>query len=155
MVATAPDSAIFAQPYCYHSAIDASYVPCIMAAYPDERGSGPSEERGNTVAEAKTVTYHVSAMRVTFPSPKVAAKNPERFCTVAGTFADAKNVKLSIVTKNVTKKEAADARTIIDQPKGILTLPAGQRGRKPAVSAAPDTIQKALAALRTPKATAK
>jgi hypothetical protein len=98
--------------------------------------------------EPKIVTYKVTNMRVTFPSPKVAAKNPERFCTIAGTFADSKNVKLSIVTKNVTKKEAANTATVIDSEKGILTLPAGQRGRKPAIGADNASIMKALQTLR-------
>ena len=98
----------------------------------------------------KLVTYHVSAMRVTFPSPKVASKNPERFATIAGTFSDTKGVKLSIVTKNVTKAEAGNTATIIDAENGVLTLPAGQRGRKPAVGASGSAVKAALAALRNP-----
>lgn len=96
----------------------------------------------------KTVTYKVAGMRVSFPGPKVATKNPERFATVSGVFSDTKGNKLSIVSKNVTKTEARDAATVIDQEKGQLTMPAGQRGRKPAVSVTADAITKALAALR-------
>jgi hypothetical protein len=97
---------------------------------------------------ASTVTYKVAGMRVTFPTGKVAAKNPERFATIHGTFSDAKGVKLSIVSKNITKDEAKNPATVIDPVKGLVTLPAGERGRKPVKGAASEDVQKALAALR-------
>jgi len=99
-----------------------------------------------------TATYKVAGMRVTFPSGKVAAKHPERFATIHGVFSDTKGNKLSIVSKNVTVAEAQDAATVIDPAKGILTLPAGERGRKPAVGASPDAVNAALAKLRKPAA---
>jgi hypothetical protein len=95
-----------------------------------------------------TVTYKVANMRVTFPKGKVAEKNPDRFATVHGTFADAKGNRLSIVSKNVSKEEAKNAATVIDPAKGILTLPAGERGRKPVAGENADTVAAALASLR-------
>jgi hypothetical protein len=97
---------------------------------------------------ANTVTYKVANMRVTFPTGKVAAKNPERFATIHGTFSDAKGVRLSITSKNVTKAEAKNPATIIDPAKGLITLPAGERGRKPVVGADNTAVQTALANLR-------
>jgi hypothetical protein len=100
------------------------------------------------MAGTKTVTYRIAGMRVTFPTGKVAQKNPERFATIHGVFSDTKGVKLSIVSKNVTMEEAKNAATVIDQPKGILTLPAGERGRKPVPSATNDAVAAALAKVR-------
>jgi hypothetical protein len=87
-------------------------------------------------------------MRVTFPSGKVAAKHPERFATIHGTFADVKGNKLSITSKNVTKEEAKNPATVIDPSKGVLTLPAGERGRKPVEGQTSEAVSAALAALR-------
>lgn len=98
--------------------------------------------------DAKTVTYKVANMRVTFPTGKVAAKHPERFATIHGTFSDPKGNKLSIVSKNVTLDEAKNPATIIDPAKGVLTLPAGERGRKPVAGATSESVSAALAALR-------
>jgi hypothetical protein len=98
--------------------------------------------------KALTATYKVAGMRVTFPTGKVAAKHPERFATIHGVFSDTKGNKLSIVSKNVTMEEAKNAATVIDPAKGILTLPAGERGRKPSVGATPDAVTAALANLR-------
>jgi hypothetical protein len=97
---------------------------------------------------ATTVTYKVAAMRVTFPKGKVAAKHPERFATIHGTFSDAKGQKLSIVSKNVSVEEAANPLTVIDPIKGLITLPAGERGRKPEVGENSEAINAALANLR-------
>jgi hypothetical protein len=96
----------------------------------------------------KTVTYQITNMRVTFPTGKVAAKNPERFATIHGVFADLKGVRLSIVSKNVTVEEAKNPATIIDPTKGRLTLPAGERGRKPIAGADNEAVSAALAKLR-------
>lgn len=96
----------------------------------------------------KTVTYKVTNARVTFPQGKVAQKNPERFCTVHGTFHDTKGNKLSIVSKNVTLDEAKNPATVIDPAKGILTLPAGERGRKPVAGATADAVAEALKKVR-------
>lgn len=97
---------------------------------------------------ANTVTYKVANMRVTFPQGKVAAKHPERFATIHGTFSDAKGNKLSITSKNVTFEEAKNEATVIDQPKGVLTLPAGERGRKPVAGATNEAINEALKKVR-------
>lgn len=96
----------------------------------------------------KTVTYKVTSMRVTFPQGKVAEKNPDRFATIHGTFHDTKGNKLSIVSKNVTLEEAKNAATVIDPAKGILTLPAGERGRKPVAGATVDAVAAALNKVR-------
>jgi len=96
----------------------------------------------------KTATYKVTNMRVTFPAGKVAAKHPERFATIHGTFADLKGNKLSIVSKNITLDEAKDALTVIDPIKGLLTLPAGERGRKPQIGETSESVSAALSALR-------
>lgn len=97
---------------------------------------------------AKTVTYKVTNCRVTFPTGKVAEKNPDRFATIHGTFHDAKGTKLSIVSKNVTKEEAKNPLTVIDPAKGVITLPAGERGRKPVAGETADAVSAALNALR-------
>lgn len=96
-----------------------------------------------------TVTYKVTNCRVTFPKGKVAAKHPERFATIHGTFSDSKGNKLSIVSKNVTKEEAANPATVIDPIKGVITLPAGERGRKPEIGATSEAIAEALKSLRS------
>jgi len=100
--------------------------------------------------KSTTATWKVAGMRVTFPTGKVAAKHPERFATIHGIFSDNKGQRLSIVSKNVTLGEAADPSTVIDPAKGMLTLPAGERGRKPAVGETPDAVSAALAKLRKP-----
>ena len=105
--------------------------------------------------KSTTATYKVAGMRVTFPTGKVAAKHPERFATIHGIFSDNKGNRLSIVSKNVTMEEGADPATVIDPVKGLLTLPAGERGRKPAVGASPDAVNAALAKLRKPAVVAK
>jgi hypothetical protein len=97
------------------------------------------------------VTYRIGGMRVTFPKGKVAAKHPDRFATVHGIFSDAKGQRLSIVSKNVSVEEAQDASTVIDPAKGILTLPAGERGRKPELGESNDSVKAALEALRKPE----
>lgn len=102
-----------------------------------------------------TVTYKVTGMRVTFPKGKVAAKHPDRFATVHGIFSDAKGNRLSIVSKNVTREEARDGSTVIDPARGMLTLPAGERGRKPEEGETPDAVNAALNALRNPEVKAE
>lgn len=97
----------------------------------------------------KTVTYKVANCRVTFPKGKVAAKHPERFATIHGVFSDLKGNKLSIVSKNVTKEEAANPATVIDPIKGVITLPAGERGRKPEIGVTAEAIAEALKSLRS------
>lgn len=96
----------------------------------------------------KTVTYKVANMRVTFPTGKVAEKNPDRFATIHGTFSDVKGNRLSIVSKNITIDEAKNPATVIDPAKGALTLPAGERGRKPVAGATNEAVNEALSKLR-------
>lgn len=96
----------------------------------------------------KTVTYKVTNPRVTFPTGKVAAKNPDRFATIHGTFYDAKGNRLSITSKNVTIDEAKNPATVIDPIKGVITLPAGERGRKPVAGATTEAIAEALSKVR-------
>jgi hypothetical protein len=98
--------------------------------------------------KALTATWKVAGMRLTFPAGKVATKHPERFATIHGVFSDEKGNKLSIVSKNVTMEEAKNSATVIDVLKGTLTLPAGERGRKPSVGATPDAVAAALAKVR-------
>lgn len=96
----------------------------------------------------KMATYKVTGMRVTFPTGKIAQKHPERFATIHGTFADVKGNKLSITSKNVTVEEAKNSATVIDPAKGLLILPAGERGRKPVAGQTAESVAEALAALR-------
>lgn len=97
---------------------------------------------------AKTVTYRIAEMRVNYPKGKVAEKNPTRFATVKGIFSDAKGNKLSFTSKNVTLDEAKDKATVIDPAKGILTLPAGEKGRKKEAGESAESVAARLAALR-------
>ena len=93
-------------------------------------------------------TYTVEKMRVIRPSEKVAEKNPDRFATVYGVFYNPDGEKLSILQKEITFADAQDESTVIDLENGILTLPSGQRGRKPVESISQDELMADLAKLR-------
>jgi hypothetical protein len=93
-------------------------------------------------------TYQVSAMRVIHPSAKVALKNPERWVTVKGVFHAEDGTKLSITSINIDKADALAPEFDINLVAGTLTLPAGERGRKPAAALAEATILDELNALR-------
>jgi hypothetical protein len=99
-----------------------------------------------------SVTYTVEDMRVILPKGKVADNNPDRFCTVHGTFYNEKNEALSFSSKEVTRDMALDPVTVIDIENGILTLPSGERGRKPSASISADEVSNLLDTLRNPAA---
>lgn len=88
-------------------------------------------------------------MRVNYPKGKIAEKNPTRFATVKGTFHDAKGNKLSFTSKNVSLDEAKNSATVIDPAKGVLTLPAGEKGRKREAGETAESVAAKLAALRS------
>ena len=102
-------------------------------------------------------TYFVDSIRVYRPTPKVAAQNPERLYTVAGTFYDtetnAKGVVIptdakSFVSKNITRDMALAEGFSIDIPNGLLTLSEATRGRTSYQSLSAEDILADLAALR-------
>jgi hypothetical protein len=93
-------------------------------------------------------TYTVTGMRVIRPSEKVALKNPDRWITVKGIFHGEDGAKLSITSINVAKADATALEFAIDMKAGTLTLPAGERGRKPAPALEAATILEELKALR-------
>lgn len=97
-------------------------------------------------------TYKVAKARIIFPEGKVAERNPDRFCTVLGEFADAKGNALTIAQKVVTIDTAQhpDFRLVGPDAKGnvTLTLPSGKRGRKAKAGADAQTVAERLAALR-------
>lgn len=104
-------------------------------------------------------TYLVDKMRVTRPGPKTAEKNPERVYTVSGTFYSTeqdddgnliRKDKLTVPSKNVDKSDILSEGFLLDIANGILTVPAGERGRKAAESLDADTIAAELEALRNP-----
>lgn len=104
------------------------------------------------------ITYFVEGMRVRKPGTKAQEANPDRWVTVSGTFHSTKvedghfvaTDELTIVSKDVTFDMARDAGFALDLANGFLTIPAGDRGRKPSEALSEDTILAELAALRTP-----
>lgn len=98
-------------------------------------------------------TYQVENMRVVFPTGKVAEKNPDRWATIHGTFYATKNDgkrgdKLSIAQKEITREMALSSDFAIDNSRGVLTIPSGQKGAPKREGATVDEIAAALAALR-------
>lgn len=105
------------------------------------------------------VTYFVENMRATFPSGKVAERNPDRFVTVNGTFyrsvegkngALSRGEQLSYSSKSIDNETALSEGFAIDLAAGTLTVPEGERGRKPVASVSQDAIAARLAALANP-----
>lgn len=97
-------------------------------------------------------TYRVENMRFLVPSGKIAERNPDRFGTVAGIFYNSKDEKMSFTSKEITSEIASNPETVIDIENGTLTLPSGERGRKPSPSASQDEINSLLTSLREPAA---
>lgn len=97
-------------------------------------------------------TYTVEDMRVVIPKGKVKDRNPDRLATVYGVFYDSKGNKLSVTQKVVTLEDAQNDETVIDIENGILTLPAGERGRKPSASISQDDVLALLEDIRNPEA---
>lgn len=95
-----------------------------------------------------SVTYRVEKMRFIVSAGKVAERNPDRLGTIAGVFFNDKGEKLSFSSKEITREIASNSETVIDIEKGILTLPAGERGRKPSASASQDEINSLLDSVR-------
>lgn len=105
------------------------------------------------------VTYLIDNVRATFPTGKVLTNNPERFATVAGTFYRAVEAedgtlsageKLSYSSKSIDNDVAMAEGFLLDLENGILTIPEGERGRKPSPGVSQDAIEARLLALRTP-----
>lgn len=96
-----------------------------------------------------STTYNVENMRVVLPKGKTKDRNPDRFATVYGDFYDAKGTLLSVSQKVITFDIAQSDETVIDVENGILTLPSGERGRKPSASIAQEDINSLLDNLRT------
>lgn len=101
-----------------------------------------------------SLSYLVESMRVTFPTGKVAEKNPERVMTVTGKVWHAvENGKptgdpLTITVKNIDRDDVQHPDFAIDPEAGTLTLPAGERGRKPSAGQSTDAILARIAAIR-------
>lgn len=101
-------------------------------------------------------TYLVEKMRVTIPSGKTAERNPERAFAVSGIFysTEEKNGKLvrkdkmSFASKYVDVEDVNVDGFQLDVEKGILTVPAGEKGRKAAEGITQDAIAARLAELR-------
>jgi hypothetical protein len=107
------------------------------------------------------VSYIVTGIRVLTPTPKVAAKNPDRFVTVVGTAfhkaePDAKGKlqpveRLSYTSKAITHEMALADGFNIDLANGVLTLSEGQRGRRASAGLSQADILASLNALRNPE----
>ncbi len=95
-----------------------------------------------------STTYTVENMRVVIPKGKTAERNPDRFATVYGDFYDAKGNPLSVTQKVITNDLAQNDETVIDIENGLLTLPSGERGRKPSASITQDDVNSLLDSLR-------
>ena len=96
-------------------------------------------------------TYSIDKMRVTKPKGKTAEKNPDRALTVTGIFysteADAKGKllrkeKLSIAVKYIDHEDKP--LCTVNMADGILTIPAGERGRKAEASLTQEEIDALL-----------
>lgn len=94
-------------------------------------------------------TYHVGKMRAIVPSAKVAERNPELFVTIKGEFRTEDGNSLTITSKAITNDMAKSPEFRLDIPKGILTVPSGQRGRPESESASQADIENRLKAIRT------
>ena len=103
-----------------------------------------------------TATYSIGNMRVVVPKGKVALKNPERAFTVHGEFraTDEKGKPtgepLSFGSKVIDRDDALNPLTVIDVANGLLTLPAGERGRKASIGIDQDAVNALLESLRSP-----
>lgn len=101
-----------------------------------------------------TATYSVENMRIVPTSGKVKDKNPDRLLTVHGIFramdANGKPTgdPLTFKSKEVTIDAARNPLTVIDPEHGILTLPAGERGRKALSGIDADAVTALLASVR-------
>lgn len=101
-----------------------------------------------------TAGYSVAEMRVVPTIGKVKEKNPDRIATVHGNFRnlDAKGNPtgdvLTFHSKEITVEMARNPLTVIDPVKGILILPAGERGRKALAGIDADAVAALLAEAR-------
>lgn len=106
--------------------------------------------------KSPTTTYSVRNMRLVPTAGKVAQKNPDRLGTVHGEFhaVDDKGKvsadPLSFTQKEITREIAANPLTVIDIENGLLTLPAGERGRKAVAGIDQDAVNALLASVREP-----
>lgn len=96
--------------------------------------------------------YNVENIRAITPKGKVAEKNPDRVLTIHGAFFNEKGEKLSFSQKEITREMANNPDTVVDLENGILILPAGERGRKAAISVSQDEVNSVLDSIRNPAA---
>lgn len=90
--------------------------------------------------------YTVKNMRVLLPSPAIAAKNPDRVMTVAGTFTDEDGNTLTAKSKVITREIANREGFALDVKGKTLTIPSLRVGRRTSEGASEDDILAALAA---------
>jgi len=106
------------------------------------------------VPQNGSATYSVQNMRVVIPKGKVAENNPDRMLTVYGEFratdekGKAIGEPLTFTSKVIDRDTALNPATVIDQEHGILTLPAGERGRKASVGIDQAAVNDLLASVR-------
>ena len=91
-------------------------------------------------------TYTVEGMRILLPAAN--RKNTDVALTVKGIFFDANGEKLSFKSKDVTKAQVASNEFACDLAKGILTLPAGKRGKPATKGATQSEIDSLIASLK-------
>lgn len=90
-----------------------------------------------------TRTYKVKGMRVLLPSDKTREKNPDLKFTVVGEFFNEDGQPLTIPQKAITTDMLPNVTVNIE--KGLLTVPAGQRGAPKRESASQSVIDELLA----------
>lgn len=102
--------------------------------------------------------YQIDNLRVIRPTGKVAEKNPDRAMTLRGKFHEVKpdakgNLVVSTETLTFGQKDidwsvAGHPDFVLDRNSGMLTLPAGERGRKATEGLSGDDIDALLAEAR-------
>lgn len=115
----------------------------------ERREGQPGKERASVpkpTVKPNTRTYRVEGMRVLRPSDKTAERNPDLLFTVVGKFFTEDGTPLTIAQKAITKDIAQSVT--IDVAKGLLTVPAGQRGAPKRESASQADIDAMLASVR-------
>lgn len=101
-----------------------------------------------------TKTWAIQNMRLLRVDGAVAEKNPDRVLTAKGDFfeVDEKGKPtgdpLSFHSKNISRDDLRNPATVVDLKNGILTLPAGERGRKASAGISADDLDAILAEAR-------
>jgi hypothetical protein len=94
-----------------------------------------------------TTTYKVEGIRVLIPKPN--RKNQDVALTVKGIFKDSTGTVLSFKSKDILKAQVDSTEFRLDLAKGILTLPAGKRGKPQSKGASQSELDSYLASLKT------